>query len=60
MSEPDRTGYRESPDTSDGPVTETQESDQDGGTPSDDGATLTTDAEAQREDSVMRPGNEPD
>jgi hypothetical protein len=57
MSESDPTGYRESPDTSDGPVGE----DQDGGTPVEqDGATLTTDEEAQREDSVMRPGNEPD
>jgi hypothetical protein len=61
MSEPNRTGYDESPDLSDGPVNETQQSDQDGGAPvGEDGATLTTDTEAQREDSVMRPGNEPD
>lgn len=60
MSESDPTGYRESPDLSDGPVTESQASGQDGEAPAEDGATLTTDAEAQREDSVMRPGNEPD
>ena len=62
MSESDPTGYRESPDTTDGPVTASQEDDgQDTGTPADeDAVTLTTDEEAQRDDSVMRPGNEPD
>jgi hypothetical protein len=59
MSESDPTGYRESPDLSDGPVNESQESDQDGEA-AEDSATLTTDAEAQREDSITRPGNEPD
>ena len=53
MSDP--TGYRESPDTSDGPVGEKQ---------SDDGpeasAELTTDEEAQGDDGVVRPGNAPD
>ena len=57
MSEPDPTGYRESPDTTDGPVDPGGEQ-----MAGDDGGdvTLTTDSEAQREDSVMRPGNEPD
>ncbi len=60
MSEPDRTGYGESPDTTDGPVAEPQKG-PDAGAPADeDATTLTTDDEAQREDSVMRPGNEPD
>ncbi len=59
MSEPDSTGYRETPDTGDGPVAPGEEQVQ-----GDDGAdsevTLTTDGEAQRDDSVMRPGNAPD
>jgi hypothetical protein len=51
MSQP--SGYQDSPDTV-----------HDGG-PADEGAgepdaPLTTDEEAQREDSVERPGNEPD
>jgi hypothetical protein len=59
MSESDDTGYRESPDTTDGPVAEPQQ--QDAGAPADeDATTLTTDDEAQREDSLMRPGNVPD
>ncbi len=58
MSESEQTGYRESPDTTDGPVGDAQQG-TDG--PSDDeGATLTTDDEAQRDDSLMRPGNVPD
>ena len=58
MSESDHTGYRESPDTTDGPVAEDQA---DGhADPGGDGATLTTDDDAQRDDSIMRPGNEPD
>ena len=48
MSEP--TGYDDSPDTVD----------PDTGAPTDDDATLTTDDEAQHEDAVARPGNEPD
>ena len=62
MSEPDRTGYEESPDTTDGPVAETQESDADEAVvpAGEDAVTLTTDEEAQRDDSVMRPGNAPD
>lgn len=56
MSEPDPTGYGESPDTSDGPVAEDQT---DAGAESAD-VTLTTDQDAQRDDSIMRPGNEPD
>ena len=61
MSEPDDTVYRESPDTTDGPVAEPQQPARDGGAPADeDATTLTTDDEAQREDSLMRPGNVPD
>ncbi len=53
MSEPEGTGYRDSPDTTDGAA------------PAPDGApegsaTLTTDDEAQRDDGVARPGNEAD
>jgi len=55
MSESDPTGYGESPDTSDGPVAEKRT----GEAPEGD-ATLTTDDDAQRDDGVMRPGNEPD
>jgi hypothetical protein len=57
MSESDATGYRESPDTTDGAVEQDQSDDGDGEA---GGVTLTTDDEAQREDSVMRPGNQPD
>ena len=55
MSESDPTGYRESPDTTDGPVA-------DGPTDGDaeGSATLTTDDAAQKDDGVVRPGNEPD
>ena len=58
MTESDHTGYRESPDTTDGPVGE----DQTNGDPSagDPDTPLTTDDDAQRDDSIMRPGNEPD
>jgi hypothetical protein len=63
MSGTDPTGYGES-DTTDGPVG----TDQDGGSSGDPapgaadggGVTLTTDAEAQDDDSVLRPGNAPD
>jgi hypothetical protein len=56
MSEPQSTGYGDSPDTTDGPVEESQ-----GEVASDgDGAPLTTDSEAQKDDSVARPGNESD
>jgi hypothetical protein len=54
MSESDPTGYGDSPDTTDGPVAGSQQGDGEGE------PTLTTDDDAQREDSVMRPGNEPD
>jgi hypothetical protein len=53
MSESDNTGYRESPDTTDGPVAP-------GGEQLEGGAgdaTLTTDDDAQRDDSLARPGN---
>lgn len=55
MSESDDTGYRESPDTTDGPVAD----DQTGDAPEGD-ATLTTDEDAQQDDGVVRPGNAPD
>jgi hypothetical protein len=55
MSESDPTGYRESPDTTDGPVAD----DQTGDTPAGDVA-LTTDDDAQSDDGVVRPGNQPD
>ncbi|UOY00768.1 hypothetical protein [Blastococcus sp. PRF04-17] len=57
MSESDPTGYRESPDTTDGPVADDQTGNGDGG---GSDATLTTDDEAQKDDGVVRPGNEPD
>lgn len=53
MSESDPSGYRDSPDTTD-PGTAA------GTAPGDPDATLTTDEDAQRDDSVTRPGNEPD
>jgi hypothetical protein len=59
MSESDPTGYGDSPDTTNGPVQDDQQDDtQDDAGTSD--VTLTTDSDAQRDDSVMRPGNEPD
>jgi hypothetical protein len=60
VSESDLTGYRESPDTTDGPVAESQHGEQDTAPADEDATTLTTDDEAQSEDSVMRPGNQPD
>ena len=59
MSESNPTGYEDAPDTADGPVEDDQQ-DSPPGAAGDDDATLTTDSEAQRDDSVMRPGNEPD
>jgi hypothetical protein len=62
MSESDPSGYRESSGTTDGPVSEPQQGDAtDAGAPADeDATTLTTDEEAQHEDSILRPGNAPD
>ena len=57
MSESEHTGYGESPDTTDGPV-EQDQSDGGNGEPGD--VTLTTDDEAQHDDGVVRPGNQPD
>jgi hypothetical protein len=61
MSDP--TGYRESPDTTDGPTGENMVD----GTPGNDVADagekdtgLTTDDSAQRDESVARPGNSSD
>jgi hypothetical protein len=54
MSEPDSTGYQDSPDTTDP---------QSGAGAPDTGgsdAALTTDDDAQKDDGVVRPGNEPD
>jgi hypothetical protein len=63
MSERTPTGYRESPDTTDGSVGEGMVD----GTPGHDAADagekdtgLTTDDSAQRDDAVERPGNSPD
>jgi hypothetical protein len=61
MSDP--TGYRESPDTTDGPTARNMVDGTPGEDPSDGGeldTTLTTDGDAQRDDSVQRPGNAPD
>jgi len=63
MSESDPTGYRESPDTTDGPVGEDQIDDTRGNDRADareQDTTLTTDDDAQRDDSEARPGNSPD
>ena len=57
MSEPASTGSRESPATTDGPVGPGREQ-MDGEAGGD--APLTTDSDAQQDDSIMRPGNEPD
>jgi hypothetical protein len=64
MSESDPTGYGESPDTSDGPVADDQTDDQTGDQTGDQAqsgdVTLTTDDDAQKDDGIVRPGNEPD
>jgi hypothetical protein len=58
MSESDRTGYHESPDTADADENlidgQTGDTARDGG---EQDTVLVTDDEAQREDSVARPGN---
>lgn len=56
MTEPEHTGYQDSPDTTDGPVGESQT---DQAAPGSSG-TLTTDDDAQSDDGVVRPGNQPD
>jgi hypothetical protein len=56
MSESDPTGYGESPDTTDGPVGPGVERER----PGEESATLTTDDDAQKDDGIVRPGNEPD
>jgi hypothetical protein len=58
MSDP--TGYRESPDTADGPVAEDQTGEDRTGDAPEASATLTTDDEAQQDEGIVRPGNEPD
>jgi hypothetical protein len=52
MTEPEPTGYGDSPDTTDSGSTGDERDT--GGPP------LTTDDEAQRDDAPVRPGNEPD
>jgi hypothetical protein len=63
MSESEPTGYRESPDTTNGPSS-TNMVDGVPGEDRSDGAerdtTLTTDDDAQRDDGIVRPGNVPD
>ena len=59
MSESDPTGYRESPNTTDGPVADDQTGSGTDATPAAD-VTLTTDEDAQGDDGVVRPGNAPD
>ena len=58
------TGYRESPDTTDGPTnTGTAEGASGGARPTggeQDEVTLTTDDDAQRDEGTVRPGNVPD
>ncbi|MGY1710002.1 hypothetical protein ACI8AC_10890 [Geodermatophilus sp. SYSU D00758] len=63
MSQSDDTGYRESPDTSDGPTNSNMVDGVPGEDRSDGGerdVALTTDDDAQRDDGVTRPGNVPD
>ena len=57
MSETDSTGYGDSPDTTDPDGAAAERQAQQGETAD---TSLTTDEDAQREDSVMRPGNEAD
>jgi hypothetical protein len=52
MTEPESTGYQDSPDTTD-PSGARQEG-------AEEDAALTTDDEAQQDDGIVRPGNEPD
>ena len=52
MTEPENTGYQDSPDTTD-PAGGTEGTDE-------GSAALTTDDDAQKDDGVVRPGNEPD
>ena len=58
------TGYRESPDTTDGPAnTGTAEGASGGARPASgeqDEVTLTSDDDAQRDEGTVRPGNVPD
>ena len=54
MTEPDSTGYQDSPDTTDPTGDASSEGTGEGS------ARLTTDDDAQKDDGVVRPGNEPD
>jgi hypothetical protein len=60
MSESDPTGYGESPDTTDGDVGPGGSQQEGSSGPAEDGATLTTDDDAQHDDGIVRPGNTPD
>jgi hypothetical protein len=53
MTEPESTGYQDSPDTTD-PAGETTDD------PGEAAPTLTTDDDAQSDDGIVRPGNEAD
>ena len=59
MSESDPTGYQDSPDTTDGDVGPGGAQQGSADTAGND-ATLTTDDDAQQDDGIVRPGNEPD
>jgi hypothetical protein len=59
MSEPDSTGYQDSPDTTD-PQSGAGAPDAGGPDAGGSDAALTTDDDAQKDDGVVRPGNEPD
>jgi hypothetical protein len=54
MTEPENTGYQDSPDTTDPAAGASAEGTDEGS------AELTTDDGAQQDDGVVRPGNEPD
>ena len=60
MSESDPTGYQDSPDTADGDVGPGGTQQGGGDRPAGNEATLTTDDDAQKDDGIVRPGNEPD
>ena len=60
MSESDPTGYQDSPDTTDGDVGPGGTQQGGGDLPAGNEATLTTDDDAQKDDGIVRPGNEPD
>ncbi|TQN41037.1 hypothetical protein FHU33_0389 [Blastococcus colisei] len=60
MSESDSTGYNDSPDTTDSDIGPGGSQHEGADVPADGGATLTTDDDAQKDDGIVRPGNEAD